>query len=69
VVIVCICWGVPEDRIRQAVSRGARTSDEVGDACLAGTACGSCRLMIAEIIESVPVVATEAPDRALSPTL
>ena len=68
-MIVCICWGVSEDRIRQAVNRGARTTDEVGDACLAGTACGSCRFMIADIIESAPATAAKTPDRSLSPTL
>ena len=68
-MIVCICWGVSEDRIRQAVSRGARTSDEVGDACLAGTACGSCRPMLAQMIESAQAAAADASEQALSPTL
>ena len=68
-MIVCICWGVSEDRIRQAVSRGARTSDEVGDACLAGTACGSCRPMLSHMIESASVAPPKASDRTLSPTL
>ena len=68
-MIVCICWGVSEERIRQAVSRGARTSDEVGDACLAGSACGSCRPMIAQMIESAPAAAPKTSVRALSPGL
>ena len=67
--MVCICWGVSEDRIRQAVSRGARTSDEVGDACMAGTACGSCRPMLSQMIESAPAAAPDASNRTLSPTL
>ena len=68
-MIVCICWGVSEERIRQAVSRGARTADQVGDACLAGSACGSCRPMIAQMIESAHAAAPKTPDPALSPTL
>ena len=68
-MIVCICWGVSEERIRQAVSRGARTADELGDACLAGTACGSCRPMLAEMIESAPAAAPKRSDRTPSPTL
>ena len=68
-MIVCICWGVSEDRIRQAVNRGARTADEVGAACLAGTACGSCRPMLSQLIESAPAVAPDVSSRTPSPTL
>ena len=68
-MIVCICWEVSEERIRQAVSHGARTADELGDACLAGTACGSCRPMLAEMIESAPAAAPKRADRTPSPTL
>jgi bacterioferritin-associated ferredoxin len=39
---VCICEGVTEDRVRSVVACGARTIEDVGDACAAGTGCGSC---------------------------
>ena len=39
---VCICEGVTEDQVRTAVRGGARTIEDVGDACGAGTGCGSC---------------------------
>ncbi|GAA5117124.1 (2Fe-2S)-binding protein [Pseudonocardia adelaidensis] len=39
---VCICYAVPDAVIRSCVARGARTVEEVGDACEAGTGCGSC---------------------------
>ena len=39
---VCICYAVPDSAIRACIARGARTVDEVGDACNAGTGCGSC---------------------------
>ena len=39
---VCICYAVPDAAIRSCIARGARTVEEVGDACEAGTGCGSC---------------------------
>jgi bacterioferritin-associated ferredoxin len=41
-VYVCICHAVPDSEIRSCIARGARTVAEVGDACGAGTGCGSC---------------------------
>jgi bacterioferritin-associated ferredoxin len=41
-VYVCICFAVPDSEIRSCIARGARTVEEVGDACGAGTGCGSC---------------------------
>jgi bacterioferritin-associated ferredoxin len=39
---VCICFAVPDTEIRSCVASGARTVEEVGEACGAGTGCGSC---------------------------
>ena len=40
---VCICaGGGPDTEIRSCIARGARTVEDVGDACGAGTGCGSC---------------------------
>ena len=41
-MFVCICVAVPDTEIRSCVARGASTVEEVGDACGAGTGCGSC---------------------------
>jgi bacterioferritin-associated ferredoxin len=41
-VYVCICYAVPDSEIRACIARGARSVEEVGDACDAGTGCGSC---------------------------
>jgi bacterioferritin-associated ferredoxin len=41
-VYVCICNAVPDTEIRSCIARGARSVEEVGDACGAGTGCGSC---------------------------
>ena len=39
---VCICYAVSDSVVRSCIARGARTVEEVGDACDAGTGCGSC---------------------------
>jgi bacterioferritin-associated ferredoxin len=41
-MFVCICAAVPDSEIRSCVAGGASTVEEVGDACGAGTGCGSC---------------------------
>jgi len=40
---ICLCKAVSSTTIRRAIERGARTVEEVGDACEAGTACGMCQ--------------------------
>jgi len=39
---VCICAAVTDDEVRASIRDGARTVDDVGDACGAGTGCGTC---------------------------
>ena len=51
-MFVCICARVRESEIREVVHAGAKTEDSVGDACGAGTGCGTCLDRIAEILES-----------------
>ena len=49
-MIVCICRRVPETTVRTAIQDGARTIEEVTRACRAGSGCGSCHVMIEEMI-------------------
>jgi bacterioferritin-associated ferredoxin len=53
---VCICARVRECELRDAIRSGARTEEKVGDACGAGTNCGSCLDRICDVIddESTP---------------
>ena len=53
---VCICARVRECELRTAIRQGADTEDSVGDACGAGTGCGSCLDRICDMIdeESAP---------------
>ncbi len=39
---VCICHAVTETELAEVIADGARTEEEVGDACSAGTGCGNC---------------------------
>jgi bacterioferritin-associated ferredoxin len=41
-VYACICFAVSESELDDVIADGARTEEEVGDACAAGTGCGNC---------------------------
>lgn len=47
----CICERVRECDVRLAIRCGARTEESVGEACGAGTGCGSCLDRIDELIQ------------------
>jgi bacterioferritin-associated ferredoxin len=48
---VCICARVREGEVRAAIRRGARCEESVGDACGAGTGCGTCLDRICDLID------------------
>jgi bacterioferritin-associated ferredoxin len=50
-VFVCICARVRECELRSAIQFGAHNEDAVGDACGAGTHCGTCLDRIEEILD------------------
>ena len=50
---VCICYAVTETELTGVLATGARTEEEVGDACGAGTGCGSCLDRICDRIRAV----------------
>lgn len=49
---VCLCKAASDKDVKAAIADGARTVDEVGDMCGAGTGCGACRPMIHEMLEA-----------------
>jgi NifU-like protein len=50
--LICTCFGVTEEVIENVINKHlATTVDEVGRICNAGTGCGSCQMMIQEMIE------------------
>jgi len=53
--LICTCFGVSEETIAAAISENAITDiDEVSKICRAGSGCGSCRMLIGELIDSAP---------------
>lgn len=50
-MFICMCIAVTENEIRECVRVGARTVDEVGEHCMAGTGCGGCHESIQLILE------------------
>ena len=47
---VCICARIRESELRATIQDGARTEETVGDACGAGTGCGTCLDRICDLI-------------------
>ena len=51
--LICSCFGVSEDTIlRYVENNGAATVDRVAASLRAGSGCGSCRMLIQELIDS-----------------
>ena len=51
--LICTCFGVSEERIVKVISENnVEDADEVGRICNAGRGCGSCQMMIQEMIDS-----------------
>lgn len=50
---ICYCLNVNEDEIKQAISEGANSVDDIKEATGAGTICGACIDEIAEVLEEL----------------
>lgn len=50
-MIRCICHAVTDQALNEAVEKGARTMEDIENACGAGTGCGICRDEIRAIVE------------------
>jgi bacterioferritin-associated ferredoxin len=72
-MLVCLCRGVCDRKVRATIREGAKSCSEVGSACGAGTDCGACRPMIRKMLAeanserhgaSLPLVVADeaAPD-------
>ena len=53
-MLVCHCKRVCDRTIRECVERGARSVEEVGRACEAGTGCGGCHPTIRALVAGEP---------------
>ncbi|MBJ7339166.1 (2Fe-2S)-binding protein [Mycolicibacterium sp.] len=58
---VCLCVGVTNQAVADAVSAGAQTSKDVAEACGAGSECGRCRRTVRAIIDSRRAAAAPPP--------
>ena len=51
--LICTCFGVVEETILEVIERtNARNVSEVAAVCRAGSGCGSCRMLVQELIDS-----------------
>ena len=51
--LICTCFGIAEETIAAAISKRNYTSvDQVSESHRAGSGCGSCRLLIQELIDA-----------------
>jgi NifU-like protein len=51
--LICTCFGVSEEIIEDCIAREPeQTVDDVSAACNAGSGCGSCRMLIQEMLDS-----------------
>ena len=51
---VCVCFGIGEGRIRDAIAAGCHSVEQIGAATTAGTNCGSCRPELRALLALVP---------------
>jgi bacterioferritin-associated ferredoxin len=51
-MFVCLCNGVTSQTVGEAVANGARTTNDVAQACGAGADCGRCRRTVQAILRS-----------------
>jgi bacterioferritin-associated ferredoxin len=47
---VCLCEAVNSSTIKEVIAAGARTTEQVGKICRAGTICGRCRKSISALL-------------------
>jgi bacterioferritin-associated ferredoxin len=61
-VIVCLCHGVSERRVRREIEHGATTVDELAARCGAGSCCYGCHPTLDELLRE-DVAAVMVPSR------
>ena len=50
-MLTCVCSFVSECEVRAVIRRGAHSAEAVGEACGAGTGCGTCLDRIGELLD------------------
>ena len=49
--IICTCTGTTKEKIQQLIDNGADNIDKISSATGANTGCGSCDVLILELLE------------------
>jgi NAD(P)H-nitrite reductase large subunit len=49
--IICTCTGTTKEKIEQLIANGADNLDKISSATGANTGCGSCDVLIQELLE------------------
>ncbi len=49
--IICDCTGTTQAKIEELITKGKNTFDQISSATGAGTGCGSCDVLIIELLE------------------
>jgi len=47
---ICVCRVVSRSTVEGAIAQGARTVEEIGERCAAGTDCGKCQRLIERLL-------------------
>jgi bacterioferritin-associated ferredoxin len=49
-MILCLCQGISDHKVRATIRGGACTLDEVAAACRAGSDCGACQEAVLDLL-------------------
>jgi bacterioferritin-associated ferredoxin len=62
-VYVCLCIPVSDRKVRSTIDEGARTLEELGERCGAGTICGGCLDELRAQLEEAKVIPADVGRR------
>ncbi|MBM4243564.1 MAG: (2Fe-2S)-binding protein [Deltaproteobacteria bacterium] len=65
-MVVCLCQGVSDRSVRASIEAGARTRQQVTNACGAGDGCGTCHRTIKSLIAECRGAGAAIPRRSVS---
>ena len=60
-MILCLCQGISDHRVRATIRNGALTLDDVVAACGAASDCGACQDAVLDLIDEACHRRTAAP--------
>ena len=50
--VICTCTGTTQEKVEQLIAKGANTLDHISSATGANTGCGSCDVLILELLST-----------------